>query len=180
MHRRNLDKKSSCSFPISLYSLSLLLIILGLQVPARAEFLLPQSCRMGQCWETKFISKEILRTGNEGKLYKIHTSQRTWKVQSDPPNTSTPRQAEYVYCSTTKPAFIFPVEGKYIAHLINPGKDWYGYNRPSHIRYWATCHNFVGPDYFNQSMTLNAIRLGYSLKLPSEQIELSNPLEIME
>lgn len=181
MHRRNLDNKLSYAYPkILIYSLSLLSTIFGLENSAQAEFLLPRSCRMGQCWETKFISKELFRTGNKGKLYKIQTSQRTWKGQANPPDTFTPRPPAYVYCSTIKPAFIYPFNGKFVAHLINPGKDWVSSNRPSHIRYWATCHNFVGPDYFSNTMTMNAVRLGYSLQLSSEEIDLNSPLDIME
>ncbi|PSF33891.1 hypothetical protein C7H19_19400 [Aphanothece hegewaldii CCALA 016] len=45
--------------------------------------------------------------------------------------------------------------------------------------YWATCHNFIGPDFFSLEMTERARQLGYSLNLPSEQIELKDVLDIL-
>ena len=99
---------------------------------------------------------------------------------SQPPNSFGKVEVSYVYCSTIRPAYIFNSDNIDYAHLLNPGgDDWYGYNFSDYPLYWATCHNYVGLDFFSEEITSRAIKLGYSLNLPSEQIELKNPLEIM-
>jgi len=89
-------------------------------------------------------------------------------------------EVNYVYCSKTRPAYVFSSDGTYYGHLLNPGGAWYGYNKSDYPVYWTTCHNFIGPEFFSEEMTSQAIRLGYPLDLTSEQIELKNVLEIMD
>ncbi len=145
----------------------------------KSSIILLDRCHMGQCGDSKFIEKTLLKTSPNGKLYSVKTAYRSWAMGSQPPNSFGKVQVSYVYCSKIKPALIFNSDNTYYAHLLNPGGDWYGYNFSDYPIYWVTCHNFVGPDFFSQEITSRAIKLGYSLDLPSEQVELKNPLEIM-
>lgn len=164
---------------------SRLLLITGvlasvlLAQPASADIVLPQKCQMGQCGDSKFIRKDLLREGPNGALYSVKLASRSWQMDSEPPANFGQPEVNYVYCSTTRPSRIFKDGAIYYAHLLNPGGDWFGYNASDYPVYWATCHNFVGPDFFSEEMTSRAIKLGYPLNLPSDQIELSNVLEIM-
>lgn len=148
--------------------------------PAQAEVILPESCRMGECWQSKLIAKNILKRNQLGTLYSVHLAARSWQQESPPPLEFAQVRTDYVFCSTVKPALIFELEGDYFAHLLNPGGDDYsGYNQDDYPIYWATCHNLVGPDFFSEEMTNRARKWGYTLNLPSEQITLKNVLEIM-
>jgi hypothetical protein len=136
-----------------------------LVTPAKADVILPARCHMGICGENRFIQKDVLRT---------------WPMEEEPSGSYNEPRTSYVYCSTSRPAIVFESDGIYYADLLNPGgDDFYGYNMSDYPVYWATCHNFVGPDFFSERMTANAIRLGYPLNLPQDQIELRNVLDIM-
>lgn len=147
----------------------------------RTRLVLPGRCQMGECWDNKFVEKMLLKVGPNGTLFSVKTASRSWQMGSQPPNSFGQAEVSYVYCSRTKPAYIFNHEHTYYAHLLNPGSgDFFGYNQSDYPIYWATCHNFVGPDFFSEEMTSRAIKLGYSLNLSSDQIELNNVLEIMK
>jgi hypothetical protein len=150
-----------------------------------ADIVLPGGCQMGECWEQKLIEKRLIKSGSKGTIYAVKTVVRSGSMDSQAFGSFGEVKLSYVYCSTTKPAIIFDVDfdvdRTYYAHLLNPGsQDWAGYNQSDYPLYWATCHNFVGPDFFSEEMTAKAIKLGYPLNLPQEQIELNNVLEIME
>jgi hypothetical protein len=148
---------------------------------AFADVILPGRCHMGECWDSKFVGKELIKKGNLGTLYLVTTASRSWQIDSQPPINFQNPTTQYVYCSTTKPAYIFKTEdGIYYAHLLNPGGDWYGYNQSDYPIYWATCHNIVGPNFFSEEMTARAKKLGYSTNLDSEQVELNNPIDILD
>lgn len=144
-----------------------------------ADVVLPGRCHMGECWEQKLIEKTLLKSSSQGKLYSVKIATRSWPMGSSPNSPFGSSQINYVYCSTKKPAYLFSSDGIYYGHLLNPGGDWYGYNMSDYPIYWATCHNFVGPDFFSERMKAKAIQLGYSVNLPSEQVELKNILDIM-
>lgn len=147
---------------------------------AFADFVLPGRCHMGLCGETRFISKDILRAGSDGMLYSVELAYRSYPIFSEPSGTFGEPNTSYVYCSTSRPAYIFNSDGTYYASFLNPGgNDWFGYNMSNYPIYWATCHNFVGPGFFSERMTANAIRLGYPLNLRQDQIELENILGII-
>lgn len=150
------------------------------QSDSKSSIALPGRCHMGQCWDNKFIGKSLLKSDTNDELYLVKIASRSWSIDSQPPDNFEQVKTSYVYCSTTKPAYIFNTDNTYYAHLLNPGSDWYGYNQSDYPIYWTTCHNFVGPDFFSEEMTARAIKLGYSLNLSSDQIELNNPLEIMD
>jgi hypothetical protein len=145
----------------------------------------PGGCHMGQCMDTIIERKGKIKEGKDGSLYSVVTSNRYWKDTNGKPVKSQPtnRFISYVYCSTTRPAVIFEDEGSAIAHTLNPGdNDFYGYNISDYPVYWAVCHNILGSgklmDYFqNGIVTEQAIKLGYPLNLPSDQIRLTNVLE---
>lgn len=165
------------------YVLPLLAVLVSglIALPAQADILLPGGCRMGECWENRFLSKELLRETSRGRLYLVEVDTRFWPMNSEPSNNWEPPWTAYVYCSTSRPAFISQGDtGEYYASLLNPGGDPFGYEMSSYPVYWAACHNFVGPDFFSEEMTARAIRLGYPLNLEANQIELRNVLEIME
>lgn len=161
------------------YSLLTLGIVFLIAQPGLADIILPGRCHMGWCSESKLLEKTLLKKGSNGTLYSIKTVGRAWKMGTEPTNDYGNERINYVYCSKTKPAYIFKSESTYIAHLLNPGGGWSGYNQSDYPAYWATCHNFVGPNFFSEEMTARAVQLGYTLKLPQEQIELNNLLEIM-
>lgn len=126
------------------------------------------------------MEKTLIQSGSSGKLYSVEIATRSWPMGSQPSSPFGSPRTNYVYCSTKKPAYLFNSEGTYYAHLLNPGGDWYGYNMSDYPIYWATCHNLVGPDFFSERMRATARKLGYPLNLPSEQIELTNVLDILD
>jgi hypothetical protein len=150
-----------------------------------ADTIVPGRCNQGKCWENRIERKTLIRRTNSGDLYSIVTSQREWDFGAESTKTEfgTPK-VNYAFCSTKSPAVIFEVDRQYYAHLLNPGADdFYGYNMSDYPVYWAVCHNIVGTgnlmDYFTGGIiTEQAIKLGYPLNLPSDQIELANPLAI--
>jgi hypothetical protein len=161
------------------FSTSLSIIFTAL--PAFADIILPGRCpHMGICWDQKFIKKTLLERGKNGTLYSVELASRSWRVEAQPPATFKPPNTSYVYCSTTRPALIFKSEGKYYAHFLNLGGDWYGYNVSDYPVYWTTCHNFVEPDFFSENMKKRAIQLGYPLNLTSEQKEVNNVRDILK
>lgn len=162
------------------HSLLTLGVVLLIAQPVLADIILPMRCHMGQCGEQKLLEKTLLKKGTNGTLYSVKTAGRSWKWGSEATRDFGNERISYVYCSKTKPAYIFKSESTYYAHLLNPGGGWSGYNHNDYPVYWATCHNFVGPNFFSEEMTARAVQLGYSLKLPQEQIELKNVVEIME
>jgi len=107
---------------------------------------------MGMCWEQKFLKKTLLEKGKNGTLYLAELASRSWRVETKPPATFNPSKTNYVYCSKSRPTFIFESDGKYITHLLNPGGDWYGYNVSDYPVYWTTCHKFVIEDYHVDNM----------------------------
>ncbi|MBE7383077.1 MAG: hypothetical protein F6J95_016895 [Leptolyngbya sp. SIO1E4] len=160
-------------------SLATVMTAIFAALPASGELILPGRCHMGICWDQKFLGKALIDQSANGKLYEVELAFRSWPMESEPPNTFETPDTSYVFCSTDRPAYIFESDGTYFAHLLNPGGDWYGYNVSDYPVYWATCHNFVGPNFFSEEMTNRAIQLGYSLDLPSDQIELTNVRDIM-
>jgi hypothetical protein len=147
-------------------------------LPAFADIILPGRCpHMGYCWDQKLSKKRLVQKFRFGTLYSIELASRSWKFQSQPPDTFEPSRTSYVYCSTTRPAFIFQLDrnpNQYYAHFLNPGGEWYGYNVSSYPVYWETCHQFSAKDFRNDNMRRRALQLGYSLRLKTEQRELNN------
>jgi len=180
MHLKSLKLKSDAAAGKLFLLATSISAIAILSQPVLANIVLPGRCHMGECWEQKFLGKKPLKSGPNGKLYSVKLTSRSWPMASQPSGRFGRVQTSYVYCSKTRPAYVFRNEGIYYAHLLNPGGDWYGYNRSDYPVYWATCHNLVGPDYFSEKMTIKARKLGYSLDLPSDQIELKNVLEIVD
>jgi len=149
---------------------------------AAKDVILPGGCGQGQCVESKFISKDALKSDSSGGvLYAVKTATRNYQMGEKPTSKFGVPKTTFVYCSTKLPAIVFDGYGTYTAHLLNPGNmnSVWGYNRSGYNLYWLTCHNFVGGiDPSGTEMTARAIKLGYPLNLPTEQIELNSPLEI--
>jgi len=149
-----------------------------------AEITLPSECRQDTCWQDRLAEKKLLKTNGIGSLYELKVQTRSCEYR-DKCNSFGEASISWVFCSKTRPAYIFrPSETRlkpYIAHLLSPdGESWFGYNRDSLIIYWAACHNLAGPDYFGPQMVSRAIALGYRYGMNTEQIEINHPLEIME
>lgn len=146
---------------------------------ALADILLPAGCRYEACAYNRYLGKTLIDENSGGKLYEVElqTEIRSWETNDLLEVQSSSKS--WVYCSTQKPAYIFESDGKYIAHLLNPGGDYFMYNQSGYPVYWTTCHNFVGPTFFSEEMTNRAVQLGYSLNLSSDQIDLRNIRDIM-
>jgi len=135
---------------------------------------------MGICWDRQFLGKTLLQAGSQGELYAVELTFRSWAIDAAPPATFEPPQTSYVHCSTTRPAFIFAgSDGGFYAHLLNPGgDDWAGYNMADYPVYWATCHDLFALNVFSAEVADQAVALGYSLSLPTGQIQLDRPQDI--
>ena len=157
------------------------ILAVSVAIPALANILLPAGCRFEVCVRNRYLGKTLIDEDTDGKLYEVQlqTEIRSWETD-ELLEAQSPRK-NWVYCSTARPAYIFEsaASDTYTAHLLNPGGDYFGYNQAGYPIYWTTCHNFVGPNFFSEEMTNRAIQLGYSLDLPSEQIELTNVQDIM-
>lgn len=150
-------------------------------LPAFADVILPGRCpHMGYCWDQKLSKKTLVQKLRGGTLYSIELAHRSWKFESQPPDTFKPSRTNYVYCSTTRPTLIFQFDNKYYAHFLNPGGEWYGYNISSYPVYWATCHEFSAKDFRNDNMRRRAFQLGYSLRLKTDQRELNNVCDFLK
>ncbi len=163
-----------------LLTLTITLTIISPILPALADLILPGRCQMGTCWDTKLYRKKLIEKGKDGTLYSVDIATRSWKMGNEAPANFGASYSNYIYCSNTKPAYIFKSQNKYYAHFLNPGGDWYGYNISDYPIYWVTCHNFVGPNFFSKEMKDKAIQLGYPLNLPSEQKELNQVRDILK
>lgn len=154
-------------------------------LPASAEIILDVGCYMGGvCYQKRYHGKTFLEQGEDGRLFSVETSTRSiHNEEGGRVSAFGPRETSYVYCSTTRPTHIFSfddVDG-YTAQFLNPGSpdSEYSFERGSYPVYWTTCHNLVGPVFFSEAMTRRASNLGYSLRLPINQIDLSNPRDIL-
>lgn len=151
-----------------------------LALPALANFILPGRCHQGACSEYTYLSKTAIGDGRTGRLYEVQLSSRTYFDNGNPDYFE--RMTSYVYCSTRNPHYIFIPEyqNSPVATMLNPGGDDYPYAFVDFYPvYWATCHNFVGPNFFSQDMKARAIRLGYPLNFPSSQFDLNNVRDIL-
>jgi len=152
-------------------------------LPASAEIILNVGCYMGNvCYQSRYHGKTFLEQGENGRLFSVETSTRTiHNEEGGRVSAFGPRKTSYVYCSTTRPTYIFRFDSGYAAHFLNPGSpdSEYSYMRGSYPVYWTTCHNLVGPVFFSEAMTRRAINLGYSLGLHTDHVNLSNPREIL-
>jgi len=154
-------------------SLGLALLVGGLaQFPARAEILLSGRCHMGECVQVRFDRKTLLQDDNDEQLYAIETALRFTPMGTEATGEFREPQQSYVRCSQTRPAHIFQLSDSdhYIRNDLNPGADPSGFNYEAYMLYWVTCHNIVGPDFFNDAMHDRAIELGYSLNLNTDQV----------
>lgn len=126
------------------------------------------------------LAKRLEQQTRQGQLYRLTMGRRSWMEGSQLPAGFSERTQDYVYCSRTRPAYIFADPGGkgYIAHLLNPGGATFGYNQASHNLYWQVCHG-VNPQR-EPDLARKARQLGYSLQLPSNQITLARPRDILQ
>ncbi|APB33384.1 hypothetical protein GlitD10_1064 [Gloeomargarita lithophora Alchichica-D10] len=139
-------------------------------------------CRQGQCWESQVLGTRLEQQTPQGRLYQVTVGRRSWPMDGKPPAQLGERSQDYVYCSRTRPAFIFrnPAGAGYLAHLLNPGGESFGYNQNAYPVYWGVCHSVYNQDVFSPAMTQKAKQLGYPLNLSSDQIGLPRVADILQ
>jgi hypothetical protein len=168
-------------------------VLVGLMVMALPAVAQPRSrgvkpivqsgCRQGECWEMQVLGIRLERKTPRGQLYRIVVGRRSWPMDGKPPSQFAERSQDYVYCSRTRPAYIFrdPTGSGYLAHLLNPGGEYFGYNQHSYPIYWGVCHGISNLEVvFSPAMTQKAKQLGYPLNLPSQQITLVRATDILK
>ncbi len=167
------------------------LVVAGGVLPVAAQpqakgvkpLMVQSGCRQEECWEMQVLGIRLAQKTAQGQLYQITVGRRFWPIEGQPPRQFTERSQDYVYCSRTRPAYIFrdPAGPGYVAHLLNPGGDYFGYNQNSYPVYWGVCHGIANPDVvFSPAMTQKAKQLGYPLNLPSQQIILRRATDILK
>ncbi|TVP65216.1 MAG: hypothetical protein EA342_14680 [Leptolyngbya sp. LCM1.Bin17] len=161
------------------FLLSAGLLLAALVKPVLADLILPGRCHQGYCYENKFVSKTRLGEGQDGTLYAVELASRNWQNGVTVPGAFEPSRTTYVYCSTRRPMLIFELENTYYINTLNPGGRSYGFNMSDYPIYWATCHNFVGPDFFSERMTNQARRLGYPLNLTQGQSQIRELSDVL-
>ncbi len=161
------------------FLLSAGLLLTAVVKPALADLILPGRCHQGYCHENKFVSKTRLDDGQDGTLYAVELASRSWQNGVTSPGAFEPSRTIHVYCSTRRPMFIFQADSRYYVNTLNPGGNFYGFNMSDYPIYWATCHNFVGPDFFSERMTNQARRLGYPLNLNQGQSQVRELSDVL-
>ena len=173
------------NFSILMISISLLSVAVPVVAQPQSGGVKPivqSGCRQGQCWESQVLGTRLVQKTPRGELYQITVGRRSWAMGGKPPSQFAERSQDYVYCSRTRPAYIFPnpAGGGYLAHLLNPGGEAFGYNQNAYPVYWGVCHGIYKQDVFSPAMTQKAKQLGYSLNLTSDQIPLLRVVDILE
>jgi hypothetical protein len=136
-------------------------------------------CRQGECAWLRLVRVEKVEARPEGELRRI-VARRGRSVHLDGELPSGPSNAaieweekdgaQYVFCSTRRPAFAFPGEGGgLIVHFLDLF-DLGGYQMASASLYMRFCHDDAGlPD----EEKLRS--LGYASGTRSEQVESAGP-----
>jgi len=171
------------NFSILMISISLLSVAVPVVAqPQGGKPIVQSGCRQGECWESQVLGTRLAQKTPRGQLYQITVGRRSWPMDGKPPSQFAVRSQDYVYCSRTRPAHIFrnPAGAGYLAHLLNPGGEAFGYNQNAYPVYWGVCHGIYNQDVFRPAMTQKAKQLGYPLNLPSEQIALPRVVDILE
>ncbi len=152
------------------------------QLPAHAELILSDVCRMGACGHIRFDGKTLLRDSGREQLYEVESAYRITVIGEEPVNNFRDLSKKYVLCSRTRPAVIYWSEygERYEAHHLNPGEHPGSVMTGSQVIYWATCHNFVGPNFFSDEMRNRARDLGYPLNLRINQSFGDSLEEVLE
>ena len=167
------------------------------QPSAKATIQFPEGCHTGTCYTTTLDSKEALRSNEYGTLYVVNETTNLYPDNRLPEMAAqdyqrfvnyhgsdyvTEQRQEYVFCSTTIPAVLFKIEGRYSMNRLALFQSPSNATRYSHQTYLATCHNLAGPDYFTPSVQNLLIREGYTTRYvdQDENFDVPNILEIME
>lgn len=144
----------------------------------RPGSVIPAGCRQGQCSWLRIVRTEEVEAVPEGRLRRIVARQGISHYPSGSAPRNAPRstrwaaadRADYVFCSTVRPAYAFPDEdGSLIVHFLDL-HDPAGYQLGSARLYMRFCH---GLDSVPVAERLRA--LGYAPGTRSEQIEDARP-----
>jgi hypothetical protein len=152
-------------------------------------------CHMGECSFTEIESTKTIAARPGGQL--VAAKERSAVVKA-PVKNGEPRydlvqppkflglvKLSYAFCSTERPAFVFYLDGRFHAHVLNVGDSTgvSGYNTDSHLLYWAICHQKTvrAEDLAGEALAKEAQALGYH-KLPEAekgQYEFRNRRKMM-
>jgi hypothetical protein len=163
---------------------------------APAEPMLVQGrCHMGECSFTEIVTTKTVAARPGGAL--VSAKERSAVVKAPvkngepqydlvrPPKYFGLVKVSYAFCSTERPAFVFYLDGKFHAHVLNVGdpNSVSGYNTDSHLLYWAICHQKVlrVGDLSSEELAKQALALGYQKVHEAEQgqFEFKNRRKMM-
>ena len=139
-------------------------------------------CHMGECSFTEIESTKTIAARPGGQL--VSAKERSAVVKA-PVKNGEPRydlvqppkffglvKLSYAFCSTERPAFVFYLDGRFHAHVLNVGDATgvSGYNTDSHLLYWAICHQKAVrvEDLAGEAVAKEAQALGYH-KVPEAE-----------
>lgn len=140
---------------------------------------------MGECSWLREVSRTRIASNRDGTLIRYVTLDGTSRHPDDKYPTRFrrslhvrwERNTSYVFCSKTRPAYVFAsgLDGRsrWVAHLLDL-YNLFGYNGSSAIIYLRACER-IGPP---QSLQEIARRRGYRAGTPSAQIILNKPTDI--
>ena len=167
-------------------SVAAFILAISAALPASAAELHLGRCHMDYCSWFSIEETDLVASNASGALFKVVT--RGWS--SHHPGGSYERRAprkggqmstQFIFCSKTTPALLFPNEGRWLAHILAPGsgESVFGYNESSHKQYFAVCHRVSIGDVYSEMPGL-AQRFGYPRTTrQSDQIELNDVRDIM-
>jgi hypothetical protein len=165
---------------------SFLLVATALTAPVLANIVIQGNCPRDMCLDQQFLGKTLVQRGSDGNLLSVQVARREWSRLFEQPGAFGPSETQYFYCSTTRPAVIYPSDGGgFSVTTLNPGRNpadlgyYSSFDSWAYQLYWVTCHNFVGPNFFSAEMTRRALQLGYPLNLARRQFDISNLNEIV-
>ncbi|MBV6627797.1 MAG: hypothetical protein KI793_33555 [Rivularia sp. (in: Bacteria)] len=129
--------------------------------------LMYEGMRQGVSWKVYLLNKKLAKQINiAGKTRKLYLAD----LEIHNSDSGIKRKTHLVQCSTEQPFVAFKDNnstGTVILHHINPGGEWFGYNRESHQEYWIICHNLWKP--FDYDLQAKAKQYGYSPQLRGYQ-----------
>lgn len=167
-----------------LFSAAFLNASLAAALAAQAPpMLIRGRCHMGECSFTEIVNTKTVAARTGGAL--VAAKERSAVVKApvkngepqynlvQPPKFFGLVKVSYAFCSTERPAFVFYLDGKFVAHVLNVGDTAgvSGYNTDSHLLYWAICHQKVlrVEDLAGEELAKEALALGYHKVQEAEQ-----------
>ena len=115
----------------------------------QSKRLMYEGFQQGSSWKVYLLNKklaqEIQLSGETRRLYLVDL-----EIDSNDSGIKK-RRTDLVQCSASQPFVAFKnddLKQTAILHYINPGGEWSGYNKDSHLEYWIICQELWKPfDY---------------------------------